>query len=115
MSAFGDISSRDQAAEDSARTAHLIGKYLLIGLTYVDSVNELIRREQKHGEIVRVNRREGIVIRMDNGEEYALPPEMAALQPATPGAYRLKSNGDEIHDPDYISTWTITPPESQGN
>ena len=32
----------------------------------------------------------------------------AAFIAARPGLYKLETTGEEIEDPDYFSTWTIT-------
>jgi hypothetical protein len=41
------------------------------------------------------------------GETYVLPAHASAFEPADPGSYRLRSTGETIEDPDYLTTWTI--------
>jgi len=45
------------------------------------------------------------------GEEYSLPPETRAFQPAEPGVYKLHSTGEEVEDPDLLCIWTVTEAE----
>ncbi|HRH19598.1 MAG TPA: hypothetical protein PLE81_03065 [Brevundimonas sp.] len=66
------------------------------------------------GEIEIADER-GVLIRLEgerSGEEYWLPPDFGAFQPAPPGDYRLRSTGITVRDPDFTSTWTVDmPPE----
>jgi len=39
-----------------------------------------------------------------------LPPDLRAFQDAPPGEYRLRSTGEVVVDPDFISSWTINRP-----
>ena len=41
-------------------------------------------------------------------ETYTLPPDLRNYEPAAPGEYRLRSTGEVVADPDFISNWTIT-------
>lgn len=95
-------------------TNHYIGKHLLAGLTYVDNNNEVVDQIQVHGIITRITD-EGIFFDQANGEEFSLPPDVESLKPAGPGNYRLKSSGEVIVNPDYVSSWTIhAPPPGEG-
>ena len=85
----------------------LLGKYLLVGLTYLDKDNNLIKREQVHGTILRINKQEGIVIECPSGSEFKLPPDLSALSKAQSGDYRLKSTGEIVVNPDYLCTYNL--------
>lgn len=88
-----------------------IGKHLLIGITYLDHEGAFIEQKQFHGVIVRINESEGIVIKLHDSElEYKLPPDLNSLQPAPKGEYRLRSTGEIVTDPDYLTTWTVNKP-----
>jgi hypothetical protein len=39
-------------------------------------------------------------------------PDLRGIQEAPPGVYRLRSTGEEVHDPDFFYTWTITRPDA---
>ena len=88
-----------------------LGKYLLAGLTYVDDDENVLNREELHGYIVRINPEEGLVVRMENGEEFQLPHNVSALQKAEPGEYYLQSTEEVIIDPDYVAVWMIRVPD----
>jgi hypothetical protein len=93
---------------DPVEAAALIGKSLLIGITYVNHANEAIEQEQMHGQIIRATKDEGIVIALEpSGEEFALPPALDAIYPAAPGEYRLRGSGEIVVDPDYTATFTV--------
>jgi hypothetical protein len=96
---------------DEARARSLIGKRVLIGITYPADGG---RQEQMFGEIVHAEQGAAIVVALGGvhkGRTYNLPADLSALHPAAPGEYRLRSTGDTVTDPDFISTWTIRPPE----
>lgn len=97
---------------DEEEAKALIGKHLLVGVTYRDRNEEVTGVEQFHGEIVRASREEGIILRSGgSGEERMVPPDLSSLEPAPPGRYRLKGSGEVVVDPDFLSTWTVYPPE----
>jgi hypothetical protein len=92
-----------------------IGKHLLVGLTYVDHNDKVTQQRQLHGTITRITE-EGIFFDQANGEgEFSLPPDVESLKPARAGEYRLRSTGEVVVDPDYVSSWTINaPPPGKG-
>lgn len=86
-----------------------IGKHLMIGMTYLDQDGEFIEQKQFHGRIVRINEREGIVVRLHNSdEEFALPPALESLAEVPEGEYQLHSTGEVVVNPDLLTTWTST-------
>ena len=55
---------------------------------------------------------ENVAIYLQNeGEEFSLPPDPDAFQPAAPGRYTLKTTGEVVVDPDFLAAWTVHPPE----
>ena len=86
-----------------------IGKHLLAGITFLDHEENVIRQIQVHGTIIRIDDR-GICFAQANGEEYSLPPDRESLKPAPPGTYRLRSTGEEVENPDLITSWTRKAP-----
>jgi hypothetical protein len=97
---------------DDELVVRIVGKRLLIGLTYVKYGGELIEQKQLHGIVEQITRQSGIVIRLPDGSEYRLPPDLRGIQEAPPGTYRLRATGEEVHNPDFIYTWTITRPDA---
>lgn len=84
----------------------LIGKVLLIGLTYYAKDGEFIEQKQLWGTVTRADMN-GIVIKKSNGDTFILPPDLSSFSKAAPGIYRLRSTGEVIEDPDYLTTWTV--------
>lgn len=107
----GDIGQRPAWHEASAQK--LRGKSVIVGLTYLDAAGTLDHREQLHGRITKVDRLNGIEVTLEGaraGQTYWLPPQSDHFEPAARGSYRLRSTGEEVIDPDFISNWTITKP-----
>lgn len=100
---------KDQEVMDAGKA--YIGKYLLVGITYLDSNEEVKERIQLHGNITRITE-EGIFFnRADGKGEFALPPDLQSLEPAPPHAeYQLKSTGEVVRDVDYISNYVVSAP-----
>jgi hypothetical protein len=90
--------------------AALVGRHMLVGLTYLDVSDNVIERRQLHGRVLRASKLEGIVIQLDSGEEFALPADLDAIRPADPGQYRLRGTGEVVTDPDFLATFTVTEP-----
>ena len=96
---------------DPVEAAALIGKHVLVGLTYVDQTDELLEHKQVHGRIVRATKAEGVILALaPSGEELALPPVLDAFYPAEPGEYKLRSTGEVVVDPDFTATFTVRRP-----
>jgi hypothetical protein len=68
--------------------------------TAADGAERFLGEEERAGRLVRVSVLEGAVLVLDNGKEFRLPPDLALLQPAPPGAAG--------HDrPDLLTRWTV--------
>ena len=89
---------------------NLIGKTILVGLTYEDKNGVEIEKTQFHGTIVRAEINKGIVIKKANNEEFFLPPCLSAVKQAWPSEYRLHSTSEVVINPDLLTTWTVTKP-----
>lgn len=97
------------AAED------LIGRTVLIGLSYLDASGAVVRQVQLYGRIETASERSGIVVRLQGeraGETYDLPPDFSRLRPAPPGEYRLRSTGEVVVDPDFLTEWFVEAPKN---
>lgn len=73
---------------DAVRAASLVGKYVLIGLTYLDANDSFIEQRQLHGTIIAADRKNGFAIKLRGvreGEVFGLPPDLRAFQDARPG------------------------------
>jgi len=96
--------------EDFAQA--LIGKTLMLGLTFLDDDGELLERQQFFGVVIEANDQTGIVLDLlgeQDGDIYTLPPQTSAITAAPPSVTTL--TGDT---PDFVVNWTIhgSPDES---
>jgi hypothetical protein len=92
--------------------ATYIGKYILVGVTYIDAFGKEVEQRQMHGVIESVDTH-GFKIALQgsgDGESWTMPPVLDAIYPAKPGEYRLRTTGEIVVDPDLLSTWTVTKP-----
>jgi hypothetical protein len=98
---------------DEKLAASYVGKYILVGLTYLDHKGKELRRQQMHGVITSATTK-GIAIALHGayeGQSWNMPPDLSAIYPAKAGTYKLHMTGEEIETPDLLSTWTITKPD----
>ncbi|MCM1022715.1 MAG: hypothetical protein NC395_01490 [Prevotella sp.] len=82
----------------------LLGKVLLVGITYEDGDGNVKERRQFYGTVTAADKGK-ILIEQKNGEVLSLPPDLGAVKPAPEGEYRLHSTGEVVVNPDYLSTW----------
>ena len=101
-------------AWDQEEADWLVGKYVLVGVTYLESDGETVKSQgQYHGRIVSADRTAGIAIECEGkwaGKTMCLPPILEAFHPADPGDYRLRSTGEVVKDPEILATWSVTAP-----
>jgi hypothetical protein len=87
----------------------IIGKRVLVGLTYLDNEGAVIEQRQRHGVVVRADD-EGVHVRAaESDEEFTLPPDLESFEEAEEGEYRLRQTGEVVINPDLLAVWTITP------
>lgn len=85
----------------------LLDKILLIGITVLDDSEELITQIQVYGPVIRADA-DGIVIYRNRAQsEFTIPPDLENVSEAKPGEYNLRSTGETVIDPDYLSSWTV--------
>lgn len=93
--------------------AEFVGKSVLVGVTVNDHKDQFLHREQHFGRITAADDRKGFTISLEGqeaGQTLRLPPDLRSLEKAPPGVYRLKSTGEVIADPDFLSTWVKKQP-----
>ena len=90
----------------------IIGKHIIIGLTYLDCNRNIVKKVQLHGDVINITK-EYIIINLNTGEEFTLPPDIRAIKIAPPGEYHFDSTGEVVVNPDLMTTWTIYQPESK--
>jgi hypothetical protein len=95
---------------DEDRAEAMIGKTMLVGMTYLDIAGD--RLEQFYGEVVSVDARKGIELRLAGsrvGETFMLPPDLSSVFAARAGEYRLRATGEIVVNPDFTATWQVYP------
>lgn len=95
---------------DPAFASALLGKVVLVGLTYRNRQDEVESREQVHGVVESVDEEEGIVLRLQGeraGERFCLPPVTNKFERAAPGEYHLKGRKEVVNNPDWLVVWTV--------
>lgn len=83
----------------------LIGKTLLMNLTFLDDDGEVVERQQFFGVVIDADEGEGITLDLlgeHDGDTYTLPPQTSAIKAAEPGVVSL--GGDK---PDFVASWII--------
>jgi len=86
----------------------VVGKVVLLGLTWFDGDGKLVRQLQRHGVIRRVSAEEGVVLWCEHDHhEMRLPADLDALQQAPSGTFREASTDEAVTDPDLIAMWEL--------
>lgn len=91
----------------------LINKTCLIGLSYFDVDQTLLKQVQHSGRVISIDKEEGISIQLDQQQSedtkaFILPPELSAWFIAPAGHYKNADCNIDIENPDYFVTWDIT-------
>lgn len=90
---------------DPAFAATLIGKTLLMNLTFLDDDGEVLERQQFFGVVIDADEGEGITLDLlgeHDGDTYTLPPQTSAIKAAEPGVISLSGE-----TPDFVASWII--------
>ena len=87
----------------------MIGKRLLVGITYLDPSGEIDDQVEFAGVVTAVEPLVAID-RGDGSEPFTLPPEPQAYDEAAAGDYTLRTTGEVVSNPDFVTTWTVNAP-----
>ncbi|MFL0810859.1 MAG: hypothetical protein K6L76_10625 [Agarilytica sp.] len=107
----------------------LLNKTCLLGLSYFDTDNALMKQEQMAGEVVSIHEENGISIKLAKGKPsehiatdsdtkiFVIPPHLACWFKAPEGKYRDQDGNLLIENPNYFVTWDIhkTQDEKKGD
>jgi hypothetical protein len=87
----------------------MIGKRILVGITYLGSGDVPDHTVQLTGTVTAVEP----LVTIDHGQPapFTLPPLQDAYDRAPPGKYTLRESGEVVEDPDFMTTWTVSPPD----
>jgi hypothetical protein len=90
----------------SRQLTHLVGTRLLVGITVRDVRGQIVHQEQFCGTVLGVD--DGMVT-VDRGQDppTVLPADPEAYDRAPAGTYTLAGTGEEVVDPDYVTTWNV--------
>ncbi len=93
------------------RSKTLIGKHILVGLTYVNSKGKNKKRIQLHGNITARTGNTLYFQRADGKGEFSVP-FTGKLKAGDPKAvYKLKATGELVTNVDFITSFTVYPPD----
>ena len=95
---------------DESIAEDVVGKVVLVGLTYLEADGRLIEQQQFFGTVVSADSRKGILLFLKGqraGEQYNLPPDTRAIEIASSGEYRLRGTREVVVDPDYTVMFSI--------
>ncbi|MGE0026549.1 MAG: HEAT repeat domain-containing protein [Thermoleophilia bacterium] len=101
-------SDGDEPGFDRRLARWLMGKTVLVGLTYVSAVGDPLGRRQLHGVVTRCDERLVALAVPGRDEEFTLPPDTRAFRYAPAGRYRMRDTGLVVEDPDAECAWTVT-------
>jgi hypothetical protein len=95
---------------DDLFAAELLGTDVLVGVTLVDHSGRVTERRQFHAKVVHASVKDGVTLIDADGDEHWLPLNREAYEPAEPGEYELRSTGQVVVDPTWLTKWIVTPP-----
>ena len=101
----------DREVWDSNLAQRLLGKVVLVGLTYLSADGAVSEQRQFFGTTMSADPRKGILLTLSGaraGEQFNLPPDTRGINAAVPGEYRLRATGDVVVNPDYTALFSIT-------
>lgn len=91
----------------------IINKSCVIGLSYFDGDNQLLKQSMLAGEVTSADEENGITVTLvtndiqDKTPVFILPSSLAPWFTAPKGTYRDESGGVLMENPDYLVTWDV--------
>ena len=110
---YGWAGSSTPREIDEAAADIYVGKYILVGVTYVDEAGQVENSAQMHG-VVQSASQHGITLALKGereGQSWTMPADPSAISPAQPGRYELPETGEIVENPDFICTWMVQKPK----
>ncbi len=81
----------------------IVGKKVLIGVTYFDADGHETSRGQWWGTVLAFNLRQGLLVDLaDSGKPHMFPPLPDAFRLAESQTYTLQSTGEVVERPDFL-------------
>mgnify|MGYP003349345298 CR=1 FL=1 len=100
---------------DVAKAAALIGKSILIGISYLNEEGEEETRVSTHG-VIQTATPEGVRVALKGereGQSWNMPPNLDVISPIEPGIYRLGEGAEAVENPDFVVIWSIAKPRQK--
>jgi hypothetical protein len=91
--------------------SELIGKRLLVGITYVDADGAVTDQVQFVGVVIGID--PVVRIEREGSNPFQLPATPSDYYIAEPGEYRLRSTGELVVNPDFVTTWKVIHPRPE--
>jgi hypothetical protein len=88
----------------------IIGKVMLVGITYLNFDGALESQSQFFGAVLSASSEDGIKLKLsgqNEGHDYNLPPDTSCIRKADPGVYTLSESKEKLENPDYLCTWEV--------
>ena len=90
---------------------NIIGKRILVGLTYLDTNGDIKEEMTLHGVITEVSKNSIVFERADGNGTFSIPREDELELADLEATYTIRATGEEVNGVSYLSSWTITPPK----
>jgi hypothetical protein len=76
---------------------NIIGKRILVGLTYFNKKGDIEKQIQKYGNILYAGKDKITFIDNDNNKEFSIPPDYSSIKVSDPDlVYELKSSNKKV-------------------
>lgn len=100
------VKEYEKADEKEITHLDLVGRLLLVGITYYTNDDQIVEQKQLYGTVSQASEK-GVCIKQKDGSEYWLPGDLSSTNKARPGEYTLRSTGEVVINPDYLATWNV--------
>lgn len=91
----------------SNATIDLVGKRILVGLTYLGHDGAVTRQLQLHGIVTEVEEGALRFERADGGGTFSVPNDGSPASADPEAVYTLHATGEAVSGIDYVASWTI--------
>jgi hypothetical protein len=90
----------------------VVGSIVVVEIQHYDAIGNFVRHDHVWGQVTSADPKNGIRLmvggRTFNGKLMVLPAQLGSFTKPARGVYRLKSTGEEVTDPNWFTTWTVT-------
>jgi hypothetical protein len=90
----------------------IVGKRILVGLTYLNDAGEVREQVQYHGFVTKVSDSTIVFERADGNGEFSIPFESEIDTADSEATYTLSCSGEQVIGVELLASWTIHAPET---